>query len=256
MISNTTILHQTFIFTVVRFEDISPFVLPYITTQSISEMPSHKADSTLIKLHTLNVQPGTPWFWPQWQEITGIKHGLFPSDDSLLPGGWTRDDANDIAAYFTQYSLLDSEDNKIRFAVNNRPGPHVPGQQKWHNFVSKHWEKWRIHSIISQVFWEQLIHPITLIIDQGSLEPWPNAEIYIPLALDKIGLALFGVEAFDGRDLLPMELQKCVTIFAQRSWTQIRAQVYNDTARLDKLEKATIEAFESTISCTVFIHFS
>lgn len=231
-----------------------PYSCPLLP-EAFPRMPSHKADSALIKLYTLDNRSGAPWYWPQWQDITAIRHGLFPSDDKLLPRGWTREDAKDIAAYFTQYALLDTEDNKIKFAVGGRAGPPFPGRKKWHEFVSKHWEKWQIHSIISEVFREQLIHPIALLIDEGSLELWPNADIYIPRAIDEIGLALFGVEAFDGKNLLPIDLRKCVTIFAQRSWNRIRCQVRTDKGRLAKFETAALQAFESMISIIIFHKF-
>ena len=48
-------------------------------------MPSHTAASALIKLYFLD---GIPWKYPKWMEITGVKHGLFPSDDALLPPTW------------------------------------------------------------------------------------------------------------------------------------------------------------------------
>jgi hypothetical protein len=51
------------------------------------------AASALIKLFFLD---GYPWSWPTWQKITGVYHGVFPTEDSLLPKGWTRQDALDI----------------------------------------------------------------------------------------------------------------------------------------------------------------
>jgi hypothetical protein len=32
---------------------------------------------------------GAPWDFPQWKELTGIVHGLFPKDNKHLPKGWT-----------------------------------------------------------------------------------------------------------------------------------------------------------------------
>ena len=207
-------------------------------------MPSHTADSALIKLFFLPSNPGAPWIWPQWQSITGVKHGLFPADDRLLPDGWTRQQADNILAYFNHYNSLDTEANKIKFAAGSRPGPHFPGREEWRNYISRKWEKWKMHDAIIKAFRLHHVHPITLLVSQGSLEQWPNADTYIPLALDSIGLSLFGVESFGGQELLSIDLRKCITIFAQRSWTRIRMKVKADRGRLQLMESTATKAFQ------------
>jgi hypothetical protein len=206
-------------------------------------MPSHTAANALIQLYFADGHSGAPWIWQQWQEITGIKHGLFPSDDRLLPSGWSRQDSDDILAYFHHYNVLDSEDSRKKFAAGSRPGAIFPGREKWNAYVKKMWEKWKIHDRIVTTFREHHMHPITLLVDEGSLDQWPNADTYIQMALDGIASSLFGMEAFCGKELLPMKFRKSLTIFAQRSWTRIRGQFRTDRGRLASLENAAIKAF-------------
>jgi hypothetical protein len=204
-------------------------------------MPSHTAASALVKLHSLG---GLPWVWPAWQELTGIRHELFPEDDRLLPKGWTRADANDIKSYFDQYNAIDTEDNKIKFAVATRDGRSVPGRKKWSDFVSKSWHKWGIHELIIDGLKKQGVHPVMLLVQEKSMDHWPKSDTYIPMALDAIGMSIFGIEAFNGADVLGYNIRKCLTIFVQRSWSRIREQVQRDKGRLDEIEKSVMESFE------------
>ena len=216
-------------------------------------MPSHTAANALIQLYFNKGRPGAPWEWEQWQERTGIKHGLFPPDDHLLPSVWTRDDSNDIFAYFKHYHALDTEDSKKKFAAASRTGTFFPGREKWNAYVKKMWEKWKIHDGIGKVFRDHHIHPITLMVDEGSLEKWPSADTYLQIAIDAIAVTLLGMEAFGGKELLPMDLRKSVTIFAQRSWARIRGQFRADKGRLAELEKMAIKAFHSKVHFTVLV---
>lgn len=204
-------------------------------------MPSHTAPSALIKLYYLG---GAPWEWPTWQDITGIKHGLFPKDDNLLPKPWTREDANDIFSYFEAFNALDTEDKKLKFAVA-KGGAAVPGRQKWARFVSSHWEKWGIHSTIVTCLQAHNIHPVPLLVQEGNLDAeWPSADTYLPIALDSIALALFGIEAFGTSQVAPTALRKPMTIIAQRSWARIRKHTRSEHTRIVALEKAALSAFK------------
>jgi hypothetical protein len=205
-------------------------------------MPSHSASSALIKLYGLGE---LPWNFPTWQDITGVKHGLFPDDDRHLPKGWTRHDANDIKSYFDQYQQKPTEEQKIKFASAARDGG-VPGRKKWTDFVSKSWQKWNVHGKIVEALHKHGVHPITILEQEGSLDSWPNADMYVPIAIDTIAMSLFGVEAFNDADILPYNLRKCLTIFVQRSWARIRAQVVKDRAKLPEIEASALRAFESS----------
>ena len=183
-------------------------------------MPSHTPASALIKFYELG---GFPWNMPTWQSLTSIRHGLFPDDDRHLPPGWTRRDADDIKSYFRQYQQQPSEDLKIKFSAARDPS--VPGRKLWADFVSKNWSKWDVHGKIVESLYKHDIHPISLLEHEGSLDSWPNSELYIPIALDSIALLLFGSEAFGDSDVLSMGLRCCLMIFVQRSWARIRVQV-------------------------------
>jgi TATA-binding protein-associated factor len=211
-------------------------------------MPSHTAASALIKLFHLG---GHPWHWAIWQDLTGIKHGLFPDDDRHLPTGWTRNDADDIKSYFRQYEQKPTEDMKIKFAVNSKDSS-VPGRRKWNDFICKAWPKWNVHAKIVEGLRKHGVHPVAVLEQQGSLDGWPSAETYVPIALDAIAMLLFGAEAFDDSDILPYQLRKSLTILVQRSWARIRLQVIKDKAKLPLIEAAALSQFKGSCQNQVY----
>jgi TATA-binding protein-associated factor len=205
-------------------------------------MPTHPAGSALTKAYFLG---GCPWIWPTWQKITGVKHGLFPADDALLPKGWTRQHALDIQSYFHQYSLVSTDELKIKFASNSNK--HVPGRTKWNSWISSNWEVWDVHTRIVEGLRQHSIHPISLIVSSGDTDTWPNSSFYIPIALDTIGMSLFGPEPFGDSDLLPPEIRPILTAMIQRSWARIREQVITDRKKLVDTEVAALKAFDGTL---------
>jgi hypothetical protein len=207
-------------------------------------MPSLTPAIALIRFHESD---GFPWTMPTWQDLTGIKHGLFPDDDKLLPRGWTRRDAEDVQSYFNQYKDLSGEDQKKKFSAARDPS--VPGRKVWADFVSKSWAKWGVHGKIVECLYEQGVHPVTLIEEDATLESWPHAEAYIPIAIDAIALQLFGQEAFGESEKLPFHLRKVLSIFVQRSWARIRVQFNTDKEKLPQLESAALTAFDSVLLC-------
>lgn len=215
-------------------------------------MPSHTAAEVLIQLHDLG---GYPWVWPAWQELTGIQHGLFPPDDHHLPTGWTRMDATDIMSFFHQYNQIPKKDTSARSRFASANNETVPGRRKWSDFVKKQWEKWGIHQLVVEGLRKHSIHPITII--NGSTIPinlygkfnnacWPHSELYTPMALDTIGMLIFGPEAFGDAEILAGPIRTCLTPFVQRSWARIREQVKQDVTKLDEIEKAALKAFEGS----------
>lgn len=206
-------------------------------------MPSHTAHSALIKLYFCPEANGAPWNWPQWQNITGIRHGLFPADDDKLPDDWTREDANNVYSFFSEYNRRVGEEAKKHFCANYKDGNHRVAGDIWTKFVRKHWEKWKIHDTIVKAFRQAGVHPMTLMVDSGSLD-WPDATSYIPIAVDSIGMALFGEDAFGEKDLLNGDIRKCTQILAQCSWTRIRNRVSADKGKLTNLESLAVQAFE------------
>lgn len=217
-------------------------------------MPSHTVASALIKLYFLgqsSTSPvGHPWGWPVWQDITDIKHGLFPSDDKLLPKGLSREDAEDIRSYFAMYNALDTEDKKIKFAVNSRGASAAPGRKKWATFVTKRWDTWKVHSKIVQCFHQTGIHPVTILLNEGSLDgDWPSADMFLPIALECVALTLLGPEAFgDDKNgqvlLLPVALRKPLSAILARSWDRIRRHIVRDKGRIIQIENAAQKAFD------------
>lgn len=217
-------------------------------------MPSHTVASALIKLYFADQSSpsplGHPWGWPVWQDITGVKHGLFPSDDKLLPKGLSREDVEDIRSYFKSYHALDSEEKKIKFAVNSKGASAIPGRKKWATFVTKRWDSWKVHSKIVQCLHQTGIHPVTILLNEGSLDgEWPAADLYLPIALESIALTLFGPEAFgDDKNgqglLLPVALRKPLTAIVVRSWDRIRRHISRDKGRIIQIEEAAQKAFD------------
>lgn len=206
-------------------------------------MPSHTAASALVKLYALD---GAPWEWPTWQEITGIRHGLFSDDDSQLPRGWTRKDATDVQSYFRAYKQLPSEEKKLAFSVNTKGAASAyPGREFWNHFVSRHWNSWGVHSIVVEELREWDIHPLNIVIRENGLNsPWPASDMFIPMVLDTLAMKLFGEEAFPpGRTVLTTELRKCVQIIVQRSWNTIRVQVTSLKTRPQEIELVARAAF-------------
>ncbi|KXN82140.1 SWI/SNF-related matrix-associated actin-dependent regulator [Leucoagaricus sp. SymC.cos] len=208
-------------------------------------MPSHTASVGLIRLYALN---GAPWAWPRWIEITGIKHGLFPKDDSQLPPGWSRDDAKNVQSYFESFNRgTDEQRGNLTSKAKGTTGH--PGRAVWNAFVSKYWRKWNIHGLVVQELNEYGVHPLT-ILKQEPDDEWPDAHTFLPKILDSLGARVFGEEAFDGRDILPKEVRKCVLIFAQRSWTIIRVHVGSLRNRQHSIEAAAVGAMADIESPT------
>jgi TATA-binding protein-associated factor len=221
------------------------------------QMPSHTAASALISLYAIDE---APWKWPQWQAITGIHHGPFPEKDELLPRGWTRQDADDIQSYFKQYSEIDGEERKIKFA-RGHGGSAVPGRTKWNAYIRKSWEAWKIHNLIVTGLRQEDIHPFQITARESDdryvhhsrslprstsddgCSSWPNADLYIPLALDPVGDAIFGQEAFGDSSRLPAKLRRPLTVIIQRSWARLRVKSKADEKRLVAMEEQATTAF-------------
>lgn len=205
-------------------------------------MPSHTAASALIKLFFLG---GYPWNWPAWQNITGVYHGIFPADDSLLPKGWNRQDAVDIKSYFEQYNQIAGEEQKIKFASSTNK--FVPGRTRWNKWINSNWEVWDVHRLTVEALRAHGVHPISLVVTNGDTDFWPNSNHYIPIALDTIGMSIFGPEAFGDSELLPPEIRPILTSMAQRSWARIREQVKSDRKKLVDFESAALKAFDGRL---------
>lgn len=188
---------------------------------------------------------GAPWSFPEWQAITGVLHGLFPEDDSLLPKGWTRETANSVRSYMDQYSKKKTEDDKIKFAAARAGGDQVPGRNIWRNWVTEGWKAWKIHSKIIEALSSENLHPLTLALSSktGSLDAWPPGAQYIPMAVDPVGAMLFGPESLDRFGRVHAELRQTTQALIQRTWTNLYNQTQKSKARIINLEKDATDAF-------------
>jgi TATA-binding protein-associated factor len=199
-------------------------------------MPSQTAAFALIELY-FTEPVGAPWNWPAWQELAGIRSGLFPKADDDLPLGWSRQDADDIRSWFVLCRQHGYRDTTA--AV-------MPGKAKWNSFVQKRWESWKIHAAIVRHLRENKIHPAQIVVNDNSFDPWPKADGYVSTILEPLGAELFGSMALGSGEILPSGTRKCLTVFVQRSWARVRDQVKKDKGRLSVLESNARAAFQST----------
>jgi TATA-binding protein-associated factor len=198
-------------------------------------MPSHTIASALIKLW---LEGEVPWRNPSWQIATGVKHGLFPDDDKLLPPRWTRSMATDIKSFFIRYSALPNEDQKIKFASTSA-GEIVPGRLEWRKWVRESISKWKLQAIVVNGLKECSIHPYSLVSVEDE-DDWPLATLYIPIALDYIGLELCGLAESTRNGLLRPPLRAPITYIVQHVWNALRRQYHRSRSGLPNLlSKAT-----------------
>ncbi len=190
---------------------------------------------------------GAPWKFIAWKELTGVYHGLFPKDDNLLPETWSRQTANQIQSYFEQYRALPSEEEKIKFAASKGTTHHVPGRKAWREWVSKIWRTGKVHEKIYDVLSSENIHPYTLISQDDSSNVWPPANYWVPLAIDSVGLALFGEECYSGKlDRMRLSLRHPTGALITRTWIVLRNNFDRSKKRIDVLESEAIGAFEGS----------
>ncbi|KAG6876903.1 hypothetical protein C0993_012196 [Termitomyces sp. T159_Od127] len=212
-------------------------------------MPSHTAASGLVQIYFATTPPGLMWTWPVWQEITGINHGLFPSNDAHLPAGMSRQDATEIKAYFDMYNSIKSKTKKFAFATGSKGAQFHPGQPKWNHFVTMHWSRWNVHNITLKAFREHGVHPATLLMNEGNLEnskAWLDSDGYIPVMVDSLGRSLFGDDAFHaGSEFLPGKVREGLQSIAQRVWNTTRVQLSRLRQNRDKIQAAAEAAMEN-----------
>lgn len=247
-----SIVKPTFSFYTPIFPSPSWTVIPLHTLSTRVTMPSHTVHSALLQMYWDD--SGAPWKFPLWQEITGVRHGLFPADDALLPRGWTREMASLIASYFDQYKNQGSEDQKIQFSSGLRNANQVPGRALWKKWVTETWRLLKMHARITEVLVQENLHPLTIALSSrsGSLE-WPKATTYVPLAINPVGRTLFGVDCLDSHSHVYDELRTTISGVIVRTWINVNNQTKRSKVRIINLEKEAIEAFESKLlSRTLF----
>jgi TATA-binding protein-associated factor len=213
-------------------------------------MVNHTIHASLTQMFFDDPETRPPWNFPDWKAITGVQHGLFPQDDALLPGGWTRDQAEFVRSYFDQFNKKHTEEEKAAFSSARKNSNQVPGRQIWRDFVTKGWKMWRIHTRIAAVLSSENLHPLTLALSSkhGNMDKIPRSVDYIYGAIDPVARVLFGAEALDRNGRLEMDLRRSLHGLIYRTWHNLRNQIVRSKDRLVILEKEAIEAFEGMLN--------
>jgi len=206
-------------------------------------MPSHLIHGALVQMHY--DLDGAPWNFVTWKVLTDVHHGLFPEDDNLLPDGWSRQTADEISSFFDQFRTCMTEEEKINFSSVKKKGQNIPGRKAWRDWVNKIWKNRRIHNKITEVLSSENLHPYTLAVQSGSSDTWPSANMWVPLAIDPVALALFGEECYsDGVERVRASLRNSTGALITRTWLVLYNGLNRTKKRIDVLESAAIQAFE------------
>jgi len=203
-------------------------------------MPGHTPTGGLAKQHG---KEGRPWIWVRWQELTGVHFGLFPADDGRLPDGWDRATSDEVAAFFDRFERIPTEEERIKFVSQRKGGHEIPGRGKFTSWVNALWKKCKMNDIIIKVLRQEELHPVNIMVALENLDDWPAGDSWIPLALDAVGLELFGPEAMTCNGRLGTNDRNCVQIFIQRTWGNIRKTVIRSKVRIVTLERAALASF-------------
>ncbi|TFK59812.1 hypothetical protein BDN72DRAFT_780239 [Pluteus cervinus] len=182
-----------------------------------------------------------PWSYSKWKELTGISHGLFPDDDTLLPKGLTREAANSILSYFDQWKAKSSQDDRVKYSAARR-NPH-PGLKFWRDWFAQAWQSWGIHEIITSVMTDEKVHPFILARLSGDGVQWPKAIEYITLLVDPVAEVLFGRECFDTSGRAAGPLRPSIRALIQRTWNNLFRQQKRSLKRIDGLRDEALSAF-------------
>ncbi|KAG6819600.1 hypothetical protein H0H93_010369 [Arthromyces matolae] len=208
-------------------------------------MPSPAVSLGLLEFYHSSASPEAPWNYPAWQELTGVRHGLFPKDDSLLPRGWSRQQADDIQSFFVSYSLQPAT-NRAKFFKTSQH----PGRRKFASWVTSRWTAWGVHDIVVKALREADAHPSIVLLRENNLEnpeaAWPSSTLFSNAAIEPVCLLLFGEDAcVPNTDFITTAARNVVVIFIQRSWDTIRVQFRRVARQRKVIEEAAIDAFKA-----------
>lgn len=204
-------------------------------------MPGHRFSGSLLHFWLLS---GSPWSWQTWKDLTGLSDGLFPNDDSKLPLGLTRNKVESIKAFISEYSNLSKEDDKIKFLQKRGSVPNA-GRDAWLDISSKVWKKAKIHDHIVKCFRDVRIHPADLCSNNSTNPSNIKAEDYLPLAIDSIGLQLFGPDILDSSSsLVAQPYRSLVRQVAMQSWESLRYHLIRASTKLPELKEKALEAIK------------
>ena len=210
-------------------------------------MPSHVIHGALVQMYY--DLDGAPWCFATWKALTGVHNGLFPDDDNQLPIRWSRQTAKEISSFFDQFRACNTEEEKISFSSVKKSGTNVPGRTIWRDWVAKIWKDRGIHEKITEVLSAENLHPYALMDGNDSSAPWPPANMWVPLAIDPVALALFGEECYsDGVERLRVCLRSSTGALITRTWLVLYSGLKRSRKRIEALELAAIRAFEGSSS--------
>jgi TATA-binding protein-associated factor len=84
----------------------------------------------------------------------------------------------------------------------------------WKNWVNKQWPAWGLHNIIVTELKEADIHPQAILNRENKPNLlWLNANNYVAIIVDAVGMKIFGEEAFpNGGDVLCSDHRNCVKV--------------------------------------------
>lgn len=208
-------------------------------------MPQHTFHSGLLRLYYTFPTPGAPWNWEAWKTITGVQHGLFSSDDTKLPKGWTREMANAIHAYFEAYRAHTNETDRLNF-TSSKAADNFVGRDYWRTWVRDFWPVWRIQLRIQKAFEDCSIMPFQIMVGNDLTEV-PES-LPISDAYDRIAYNLFGEDGLDHNAKIKLLLRDCVNIFGWRASQNIRGQASRLITRMKDKESKIVAIFDGTIA--------
>jgi hypothetical protein len=190
------------------------------------------------------------WESEVFQEISGVRYGLFPDNPDLSPSGWKGNDSEDIKSFLTQLAAKPTVDEKVTFVSQNR-GTVLPGRKKWKDWVATLWRTARIHERIIAVLTAKQCHPLQIFLadpGHGDSLTWPPGHLYIPLCLDSIAAELFGAHVLGDHDRLYGALRPTVQNLVQRTWSYLTLRLDRAQKRFVTYEQEAIEAFNGKLS--------
>lgn len=218
-------------------------------------MPGYRPQGALINLY---LEDKAPWNFPRWQELTCIRHGLFPSDDSQLPAELSRAESNSLQAFFSRYSQKASAEDRVQFLTiqrsrNKKSPPASPGLILWNTFTNKLWKKARLYDVIVQALTDANANPVLIMAhDKGN--KFPDAATYAPLAINKVGMAMFGPEAMDDGGHVQSIYRPAVMVFIMNVWETLKSKSTTARAKLPDLEKKVLAAIEGAFLFLLTLH--
>lgn len=213
-------------------------------------MPTPSIPFLVIKLGDL----GLLWESSVWQDITGVKHGLFPSDPHLSPPGWVGNDSDNIKSFLDQVGARATEEDKMAFVSQTR-GTVLPGRKKWKDWVNALWRSARIHERIITVMSAKHCHPLSLsLVQTADALTWPAGGLWIPTCVDAIAFELFGQDVLDDYDRLPGTLRIPTQALVQRTWTYLILRLERAQKRFTTYEQQALEAFNGKVSRSYLVH--